>query len=582
MTDQELHDEAPPRSWAGPARLAGGLAQGVVLYLLMEAAKQKLWPSTAPMLNAALWALAVYTPLVKIEGMARLRLWTLSVWATAATAGVAGLAVYSLWRDAGAPAGSLLHVGAFPSLPMMAGTGAALFILNALIAGGDADRRLIARYNTLFDIAWKQGLQLALAAAFVGVFWVILFIGAALFKLVHIEALQQLIEKTWFHTPATCVAYAAALHLTDVRHSLIRGGRTLVLGLLSWLTPLLTALIIAFLATLPFTGLKPLWDTHHAAGLMFTAAVGLIFLINTIYQNGATDRPLVLRATVRAGALAVAPLALIAGHAMWLRIDQYGFTAERVVAAALALIVVVYATAYAVCALKPKPWMAWMAPTNIGLSLFSVAVILALLTPLADPAKLGVADQLHRLASGRTPVEKFDFLALKFKEGRYGREALKALAAKPGPVGDKAKAALAAASYVQPNEATPAVDKPVVTLQGLKGAPAPVFADDDWHLSDCRANAPCDGVWLALRNAKAPQLLVVHAQQMRADLMAPEDDGKWRAAGSFTLCAGDREALLAGKAVVAPPAGPGDLVFGDRRAAFEPFQTGACKTSRRK
>lgn len=164
MTDAELHDEAPPRSWAGPARLAAGLAQGVVLYLLMEAAKQKVWPSTAPMLNAALWAVAVYTPLVKIEGMARLRLWTLSVWATAATAGVAGLATYSLWREAGTGV-NLSSVAGLPSLPMIAGTGAALFILNALIAGGDADRRLVARYNTLFDIAWKQGLQLALASA---------------------------------------------------------------------------------------------------------------------------------------------------------------------------------------------------------------------------------------------------------------------------------------------------------------------------------------------------------------------------------------------------------------------------------
>ena len=75
MTDNtELHDEAPPRSWAGPGRIAAGLAQGIVLYLLWEANKNKLWPFTAPMLNAALFAVAVYTPLVKIEGMARLRL----------------------------------------------------------------------------------------------------------------------------------------------------------------------------------------------------------------------------------------------------------------------------------------------------------------------------------------------------------------------------------------------------------------------------------------------------------------------------------------------------------------------------
>lgn len=577
MTDEDSHERAPP-AWVGWMRLAAGLAQGVALYLLVEAAKHKLWPAGAPLVSAALWAVVAYTPLVKIEALGRMRLWTLSLWALVVTASLAGLGAYSQWRELGGEA-SFSRLTGLPSLPMMAGAGAALFILNALVTGADADRRLIGRYSTYFDIAWKQGLQLVLSAAFVGVFWVILWIGAGLFKLVHIDALMQLLGKDWFHMPASSLAFAAALHLTDVRHSLIRGGRALVLGLLSWLTPLLTALIVAFLLTLPFTGLKPLWETHHAAGLMFTAAVGLILLINTIYQNGAADRGLVLRATVRAGALALAPLALIAGYAMTLRIDQYGFTAERVIAAALAVIVTAYALVYALLALKPKPWMAWLAPANIGLALFSAAVVLALLTQLGDPARIAVADQVQRLESGRTPADKFDFLALKFKEARYGRAALKKLAARPGPIGDKAKQALAAGSYSATNLAPPEAAAPLVVMHGAKGASAPAFAADDWRLNDCRAGTPCEGLWLRFPGTKAPSLVLVHPVMDRAEVMAEGADGKWRASGAYVLCPGDREALLAGKASAVPATPAADLSIGGRRLAFQPADP-ACPASK--
>ena len=101
-------------------------------------------------------------------------------------------------------------------------------------------------------------------------------------------------------------------------------------------------------------------------------------------------------------------------------------------------------------------------------------------------------------------------------------------------------------------------------------APKPDFASDDWRLNDCHTAAACDGLWIRFPGAKAPSLVVVHDPVPRADLAAPGTDGKWRVAGSFTLCAGDREALLAGKAKTAPPAGAGDLVFGDRHVTFAP------------
>jgi hypothetical protein len=50
--------------------------------------------------------------------------------------------------------------------------------------------------------------------------------------------------------------------------------------------------------------------------------------------------------------------------------------------------------------------------------------LLALFSPLLDPARLSVDSQMARLASGQVAPEKFDFGYLRFGETRYGSEAL--------------------------------------------------------------------------------------------------------------------------------------------------------------
>jgi hypothetical protein len=54
-------------------------------------------------------------------------------------------------------------------------------------------------------------------------------------------------------------------------------------------------------------------------------------------------------------------------------------------------------------------------------------VLLALLSPISDPARISVNHQLARLQAGRTTVNNFDFEYLRFQGARYGREALERL-----------------------------------------------------------------------------------------------------------------------------------------------------------
>src|SRR6185437_9309065 len=147
-----------------------------------------------------------------------------------------------------------------------------VFIAHALIAAGDADRRTIAAYPRYFDTAWKLELQILLTALFAGLFWLLLWLGAALLDLIEVRFLHRLIENAVFAYPATGVAVAAAVHLTDVRPGLIAGMRSLIHNVLSWLLPMIVIIVGIFLLSLPATGLHMLWRTAHAASMLLAVA----------------------------------------------------------------------------------------------------------------------------------------------------------------------------------------------------------------------------------------------------------------------------------------------------------------------
>ena len=212
---------------------------------------------------------------------------------------------------------------------------------------------------------------------------------------------------------------------------LIRGVRTVALMLLSWLMPVMTLITAAFILALPFAGVGRLWDEGYGTGLMLSAAAALIILINAAYQDGEPDSApnVVLRWAARIAGVLLAPLIGLALWGIALRIGQHGLTPERIIAAACVLVGAVHAAGYAFAAVKPGPWMRPLEHTNIIGGVVAVAAILALFTPLADPARLSVADQMRRLETGQVTAEAFDYAFLRFDAGRSGERSLDRLAA---------------------------------------------------------------------------------------------------------------------------------------------------------
>ncbi|MGV3578489.1 DUF4153 domain-containing protein [Brevundimonas sp.] len=523
----------------GLARLAIGLLQGIALYLLFRTAEGsgETWSYRHPETFAPLVLTALFLPPVLLAGVGRLRWNTLIVWGAVAAAMTGFLA----WHDIARQAGDMGRQG---TPPLFAFSAAALFIAHHLVLPADRERRLIASYPAYFDAAWMAGVQLALSIAFAGAFWLLLFLGAALFNIIGLSFLGDLIQEAWFSFPLTGLAFATAVHLTDVRDGLIRGVRTIALMLLSWLLLVLTVLVGGFLAALPFTGLQGLWETGSATALILGAAGALTILINAAYQDGRPDNlpPAVLRVAVRVAAVLLTPLIVLAFWGLSLRIGQHGLTPDRIIATACALVGAAYAIGYGLGALVPfvrkdSPWMKALETTNIVTGVLVVAVVLALFSPLADPARLSVADQIDRLEKGKVAADQFDYAFLQFESGKAGRAALTRLVASDDPeiAGRAAEASSAESAYDL--RKTEEVTTPIMIAMWPSGAPVPegligeVSRDDPRY--DCRDEHACLATVVDLNNDGEDEILL--ATRGDLELMSPGSDGQWRHIGSYRL-----------------------------------------------
>ena len=565
----------------GPIRLGIGLIQGFGVYALQRSADQEAmtWPATQPMLFGPLLLVTAFLPLVLLAGVGRLRLRTLLIWTLVAGTALALLGLHDIARQSA----ETLRNAPFLSAPVILFTGAALFIAHHLVAPADHERRWIASFPAYFDTAWKAGVQLALSVAFTGVFWILLTLGSALFKVIGLDFLEDLMREDWFWIPVNFVVFAIAVHLTDVRDGLIRGVRTVGLMLLSWLLLVMTVLVAGFLAALPFTGLDGLWETGNATALVLAASGALIVLINTAYQDGRPDNlpPLVLRHAVRVAALLLTPLIVIAVWGLSLRVGQYGLTPDRIIAGACTVVGAIHVGGYAWASLGTlaagRDWMRPLERTNLIGAIGAVVAILALFSPLLDPARLSVTDQVARLERGAVAADKFDYLFLHFESGKAGQAALARLARST----DATVARLAKAAQAQTNRYDDVIMSdearvPIIIEMWPAGTALPArfiaTGNSDGQLRHCQSGDFCVATRRDLDGDGRPEILLAGRYQI--EIYVGSESGDWRRAGFFEPCqpgprSDARDALKTGKLQPITPRWP-DLVFGDggQRATF--------------
>ena len=305
-----------------------------------------------------------------------------------------------------------------------------LFISHELISSADQAGKPIAPYCLYFDEAWKRGVQLALSVLFTALFWAILWLGATLLGFIGFSWFKDLLGNEYFSWPISGLAIAASVNLGDVQPKLMHNFRALVLGVLSWLLPVIAVIGLLFAVSLCFSGLEPLWKTKAATASLLAGCVALVLLVNAAWQQGDENRTahIILRWSARIACGLLLVFSCLAAWSLWLRIAQYGLTPERVMALVGVIVAVLYGLGYAAAAVMPRGrWLHLLAPVNIGLAFVMVAICFVVLTPIADPYRLSASSQGQRVNSGKVTPEKFDWRVLRFETGTYGLDELKRL-----------------------------------------------------------------------------------------------------------------------------------------------------------
>ena len=288
-------------------------------------------------------------------------------------------------------------------------------------------------YRDLFQSTWRNAILCGLGVALTGVFWIVLTAGGALFKLIGIDALQDLIRRSWFAIPATTTVFAMVVSLGLLREEMIESLRKLLLGLLKWFLPLVLVLAAVWTLALPFTGLETLFKTRSAAWTMLgTMALSILFA-NAAYQDGrhGKEYPRTLGRVLQWLWLALIPVAGIAIWALLLRIGQYDWTAQRMWGFFVALQALGYAIGYSLSVFKRQAegdWMESIAGTNRIMALVLVGGIIALLSPILDANRTEASRQAKRIAGMDVQLKKgkldkivpdFNFVS---RTGRFGVE----------------------------------------------------------------------------------------------------------------------------------------------------------------
>ena len=611
-------------------RLGIGFTQGTCAWALLELLPKvsgytklpdvmQWWPYRHPGVFASLCLIVAILPVIALAEVGRMAKRPLAIYLAVVGAVLASMAGYDIWRDPVENGWSAASHRIWPSFTLISCAGIGAFIVNQLLEHKARGASLWSCYADHFEDSWMRAFQFFLSLVFTALVWGVIELGRALFGLIHLDWFGHMIEHNWFRCPVLALAFAASVHITDVRPALLHGMRNLGLTLLAWLLPLVVVLGWGFLLGLVFTGLAPLWGTRFAASILLWAAAVTLVLLNAAYKDGEQAAPAVIRWAGRAAPPMMLLLTLLATYAIAQRVGQYGWTPMRLRSAMVAAIGLIYAVGYTRAAVLKEPWLKGIELVNIAASLGIVAVLVLKLTPIADPARVSVNSQVARLTSGKLAPAKFDYQFLRFNSGVYGTDALAALTGSSTPeIAMRARQAQVLQHFSYNNGGDtpdPAQTEPAFTHASVypKGAQLPDgfrktrWADPSDYFSgpDCMKNgAPCDVIVLPSKDSGAPLLLVI-------DGLAPSDkpvtakregaqiaiqaantyggaspvyglkaNGKWAKIGalSLTVCAGVRDALRRGEAVPSRPVHD-DIIAGGQHLTFTVEDAAVCPTA---
>jgi hypothetical protein len=419
-----------------PIILIAAVVQGWALYGLHWSVDNSAWPATSPGTLLAFYATAAFVPLtvqMLVQYVRRPIMWLL----------VAALAAFYLlvgWHY-----GEWIFDDAVRGLPDRWLEVAFIVFIQWLLVMPFLQTRLIegrwrGRYALFFSTAWNNKLVLVEAVIFTGLFWLLLFLWGQLFRMLGIRFFTELFREPIFAYPVTSIVFGVALKLIGSLERLTKTVLDQILNVLKWLALLAGLILALFTVALAFELPSMIASGERAIGAswLLWLVAGTVLLVNAAYRDGSIDQPYprAMGFALRCVVPLTVVVALVAVYAVWLRIDQYGFTVSRFWASVVAGAAVLYSVGYAIAVRHKQHWMRSIAGVNVLTALYLIAALTLALTPVLSPYRIS-ADSQFALAQAAqqssTDVESYydstdsPMTYLRFAAGKYGRNRLEEL-----------------------------------------------------------------------------------------------------------------------------------------------------------
>lgn len=287
-----------------------------------------------------------------------------------------------------------------------------------------------ARYPHFYRQLWLNALTLLIVFVANGLFWLVLLLWSEMFKLVGIPFFSTLFFDTdWFGYVAFGLITALAVVLVRTQSRLATAVQKLLTFIATGLLPLVALLALMFILTLPFTGLEAISQRVSAAGLMSTLTLLLLLLMAIVRepQKEALPYPGALRYLIKCS-LIVAPIyMLIAGWSLWVRIQQYGWTPERLYSVLVVVVLLVWSFGYLASILRRgRNPLELQGPVILGVSLLALGLLVLLSSPVIDAWRISVNSHMGLYHSGKIKPDQVSLYMLDHS-GKPGRAALEAL-----------------------------------------------------------------------------------------------------------------------------------------------------------
>ena len=293
------------------------------------------------------------------------------------------------------------------------------FVMSRVARGGDW-----LHYPTIFDDAWTTFVRLFVSHIFMWLVFGLLWASAYLLTLVELEVLQDLLEEEWFSFTVLGGVFGLSMAILHELSGIVVTLRRIILMLLRLLLPFVAVVTALFIVLVPFRGLEEVFGSWSAAATILSMAMVGITLITAMVdardEDGAQAALMVWAA--RLMALVLPLMSGIAVYAIWLRIAQYGWTPDRLLASISALIILTYSLAYCLgVLLRRGDWRQVIRRANIATALGVIAICALWLSPVLNAERISAGNQLNRYLAGKTTPGDLSLWELEHDWGKAGR-----------------------------------------------------------------------------------------------------------------------------------------------------------------